>query len=262
MDTLRDKRYLESPGKPEAPLGIQRYVSYTFGTFPYRLLSTFQCFQEYCVKKIFFDYVSCYRLKFVYKLAIGAFFSFVLLFLLLQTNAFLSFNRPVKTDVLVVEGWLPDYALEESMEIFKRGNYKKIVTTGGPLSVGSYLKEYRDLAHLSQATLLALGMKENEVVAVPAPEVYRDRTFHSALAVKEWMLKNDMQINKMNLVSLGPHARRSTNHFQEVFESEVEIGSIAIESRDYDSDRWYASSEGVRSTLNEAIAYVYAVILQ
>ncbi len=213
------------------------------------------------MKKIFFDHVMCYRLKFVYKLAIGALFSFVLLFLLLQTNAFLSLNRPVKSDVLVVEGWLPDYALEESMEIFKRENYKKIVTTGGPLGVGSYLIEYRDLAHLSQATLLALGMKENEVVAVPAPDVHRDRTFHSALAVKQWMLKNDMQIKKMNLVSLGPHTRRSTNLFQKVFEGEVEIGSIAIESRDYDSDRWFASSEGVRSTIDEAIAYLYAVIL-
>ena len=214
------------------------------------------------MKKIFFNHVMCYKLKFVYKLAIGVFFAFVLLLLLLQANAFLSLNSPVKSDVLVVEGWLPDYALEESMEIFKRGDYKKIITTGGPLFVGSYLIEYVDLAHLSQATLLALGMKENEVVAVPAPDVHRDRTFHSALAVKKWMLKNDMQIKKMNLVSLGPHARRSTNLFQEVFESEVEIGSIAIESRDYDSVRWYASSEGVRSTLNEAIAYVYAVILQ
>jgi len=214
------------------------------------------------VKKIFCNYVSCYRLKFVYKLAIGAFVSFVLLFLLLQTNAFLSLNRPVKTDVLVVEGWLPDYALEASMGIFRSGNYKKIVTTGGPLSVGSYLKEFADLAHLSQATLLALGMKESEVVAVPAPEVYRDRTFHSALAVKEWLLKNDMKIRRMNLVSLGPHARRSANLFQEVFQGEVEIGSISIEPRDYDSDRWYASSEGVRSTLNEAIAYMYTVILQ
>ena len=213
------------------------------------------------MKNIFFNHVMCYKLKLVYKLAIAAFFSFVVLFLLLQTNAFLSLNRPVKSDVLVVEGWLPDYALEEAMVIFKRDKYKKIVTTGVPLSVGSYLKEYVDLAHLSQATLLALGMKENEVVAVPAPDVHRDRTFHSALAVKEWMLKNDMRIEKMNLVSLGPHSRRSTNLFQKVFESEVEIGSIAIESRDYDPDRWYASSEGVRSTINEAIAYAYAVLL-
>ena len=212
------------------------------------------------MREIFFNQVTCYKLKLVYKLAIAAFFAFVFLFLLVQTNAFLSLDRPVESDVLIVEGWLPDYALEEALLIFRKGNYKKIITTGVPLEVGSYLKEYVDLAHLAQATLLALGMKESEVVAVPAPDVHRDRTFHSALAVKKWLLKNDMQIKKMNLVSLGPHARRSTNLFQEVFESEVEIGSIAIESRAYDPDRWYASSEGVRSTINEAIAYVYAVI--
>ena len=198
----------------------------------------------------------------MYKLAIGVLVSFVLLFLLSQTNAFLSLNRPVKSDVLVVEGWLPDYALEEAMAIYKSENYQLIITTGSPLSVGSYLVEYVDLAHLAQATLLALGMKADEVVAVPAPDVYRDRTFHSAQAVKKWMLANDVQIKTMNLVSLGPHARRSTKLFQEVFADEVEIGSIAIESRDYDSDRWYASSVGVRSTIDEAIAYVYAVLLQ
>lgn len=214
------------------------------------------------MRKIFFNHVMCYKLKFVYKLAIGAIFAFIFLFLLLQTNAFLSLNRPVKADVLVVEGWLPDYALEEAMLIYRKENYKKIITTGGPLFVGSYLIEYVDLAHLAEATLLALGLQENEVIAVPAPHVYRDRTFHSALAIKKWMLKNDVQINKMNLVSLGPHSRRSTNLYQNVFQGDVEIGSIAIESREYDSARWYASSEGVRSTIDEAIAYVYAVIFQ
>ncbi len=84
------------------------------------------------MKKIFFNHVMCYKLKFVYKLAIGVFFSFVLLFLLLQTNAFLSLNRPVKSDVLVVEGWLPDYALEEAMAIYKREDYKKVITTCNP----------------------------------------------------------------------------------------------------------------------------------
>lgn len=214
------------------------------------------------MREIFFNQVACYKLKLVYKLAIAALFAFVFLFLLVQTNAFLSLDRPVESDVLIVEGWLPDYALEEVVHIYRQGNYKKIITTGGPLEVGSYLKEHFDLAHLAKATLLALGMKENEVVAVPAPAVHRDRTFHSALALKKWMQGNGMQSKRMNLVSLGPHARRSTSLFQDVFTGEVEIGSIAIESRDYDADRWYASSEGVRSTLNEAIAYVYAIVLQ
>jgi len=218
--------------------------------------------QEHQVRKVFFKQVTCYKLRLGYKLVIAAVISLVLLLLLSQTNAYLSLNRPVESDVMIVEGWLPDYALEEVKVIFNRENYKKIITTGVPLEVGSYLREYRDLAHLSQATLLALGMKENEVVAVPAPAVYRDRTFHSAVAVREWMLKNGVQIENMNLVSLGPHARRSSNLFQQVFAGEAEIGSISIESRDYDPDRWYASSEGVRSTLYEAIAYVYASIME
>ena len=116
-----------------------------------------------------------------------------------------------------------------------------------------------DLAQLSRATLLALGMNEDEVVAVPAPEVYRDRTLHSALAVRKWMLENDVRIDRMNLVSLGPHARRSASLFQEAFGDQVEINEELVKwIVFFETDKteaaigfWYEMHKGIQESLRE-----------
>ena len=36
------------------------------------------------------------------------------------------------------------------------------------------------------------------------------------------------------------------------------FGIIAVEDQDYDSKRWWESSDGVRTVIGEMIAYVYA----
>ena len=198
------------------------------------------------------------RLKYKVLLWIGSFL--VVLTLLLQANAFLSKNEPLKSEILIVEGWLPDYALQQALKKFKAGKYKKIITTGGPLSVGSYLIEYKDYAHLAKATLVAMGVDKIDVVAVEAPDVKHERTYHSALALKKWMNKYNVHPENLNLVSLGPHTRRSTILFQKALGDEIQVGAIAIIPADYDPNSWYTSSEGMRTTINELVAYVYVVL--
>ncbi len=82
----------------------------------------------------------------------------LIIFTITHIQPFLSVTSPVKADVLVVEGWLPDYALKHALTEFENGSYKKIVTTGGPLPTGYYLAEYKTFAELSAATLKALGL--------------------------------------------------------------------------------------------------------
>jgi hypothetical protein len=47
-------------------------------------------------------------------------------------HPFLSENRPVHAEILIVEGWMPDYGLIETRKIFQQGNYRLLLTTGGP----------------------------------------------------------------------------------------------------------------------------------
>lgn len=211
---------------------------------------------------IFFHQTLCYKLKFVYKFTIGVALFTLFISTVFYSNHYLSTNAPVKSKILVVEGWLPDYALEQAVDIFKNGKYQKLITTGGRLKLGSYLKEYKDYAHLAKASLLAMGLDEEDVIAVQAPKVKRGRTYHSALALKEWMDENLAKPEDFNLLSLGPHTRRSLITFQKVFSDEVKIGSIAIVPEDYNTKYWFTSSEGVRNTIDEIIAYLYIVLLK
>ncbi len=215
------------------------------------------------MNKTLFEQKICTTLKLQYKLLLLLILLILFLALLLQSNKFLSEHAPVKTKVLVVEGWLPDYALEEAMLIYAKGGYTKIITTGGPLSRGSYLKEYKDYAHLAKATLVAMGMQEESVIAVPAPDVKRERTYHSALALKEWMKQNRFEGRAFNLASLGPHTKRSTMLFNKAFsQNSIAIGSVSIVPQEYEPQKWYASSAGVRTTINELIAFVYVLLLK
>ena len=56
-----------------------------------------------------------------------------------RIHAFLAVNQPVSSDVMVVEGWLPDFALKKAVQIFKSQNYHLMVVTGGPIEAGQFI---------------------------------------------------------------------------------------------------------------------------
>ena len=174
---------------------------------------------------------------------------------------FLTVNDPVPGGVLVIEGWAPDYALEAAMAEFNRTHYDKLFVTGIPLEQGAPLSEYKTYAELGAAVLLKLGLSTNAVQAVPATAVRRDRTYAMATALKHWMGEHGMAPTKVNLMSVGPHSRRSRLIFEKALGGGVTVGIIAIPSRDFDPAHWWRSSQGVRAVLDEALAYAYARLL-
>jgi hypothetical protein len=48
-------------------------------------------------------------------------------------NGFLSLNRPVQAEVLIVESWLPDYALQGALDEFRHGGYKCLIAAAAGL---------------------------------------------------------------------------------------------------------------------------------
>lgn len=178
-----------------------------------------------------------------------------------NAHKFLALNRPIESKILVVEGWMPDYALERVKSKFEESGYQLLITTGGPLSRGSFLSEYKTYAELAASTLRAIGFSSEKLSAVTCPKVRKDRTFASAVALKKWFEDNSIKETKFNVVSLGTHARRTRLLFRKAFGREFSIGIIAIRNEDYNPRRWWSSSSGVRSVLNEFFAYFYAAIL-
>jgi hypothetical protein len=172
-------------------------------------------------------------------------------------HPFLAVTSPIKADILVVEGWLPDYAIKSAIAEFKKGEYSQLITTGLPLSRGYYLAEYKNYAELAAATCIVLGFDRDKVVAVPATSVVKHRTAASAIALRDWLSSSTLKVNSINLYSFGPHARRSWLIFKEVLNPEIKVGIIAAEPQDYNPQEWWKSSEGFRTVTGEIIAYIY-----
>ena len=172
-------------------------------------------------------------------------------------HPFLAPNHPLPGGILVVEGWAPDYVMKAVVGEFRRTHYDRLYVTGGPLEHGGPLSEYKTFAELGAATLSKLGLGTNEVQAVPAPLVQQDRTYNSAIALRKYLDEHSLAHPALNLISVGPHARRSRLLYTKVFGKPTQIGIVAVTPRDYDPKRWWRSSAGVRGVLDETVAYVY-----
>lgn len=173
-------------------------------------------------------------------------------------HPFLAINHPVSTDILVVEGWMPDTALEQAAREFTRQDYKLLVTTGGPLPKGFYLSEFSTYAELTAATFTELGIRPQRIVAVPAPPVRTDRTFASALALARWTATQVIQPDSLNIYTLDTHARRTRLLFQRALGDQISVGVLSAPHPEYDGDNWWTVSSGMRSIISEGIAYLYA----
>ena len=171
--------------------------------------------------------------------------------------SFLALTSPIKADILIVEGWMSDYAVKLAIAEFQQGTYQKLITTGSPIGKGYYLSEYDNFAELTAATLIALGFEPDQVVAIPTPQVVKYRTAASAIAVKEWLATSNLKVDSINIYTLGPHARRSWMIYRNIFNPDIQVGVIALEPKGYNPKKWWQSSAGMRTVVGEAIAYFY-----
>ena len=168
-----------------------------------------------------------------------------------EVNPFLSVTHPVRGEFLVVEGWVPTYTMRQAATEFKRGHYRKLLLVNA-FDVEPYKSD------LDREDLIRCGVQAESIESVLSPAVRKDRTYHMALAAKDWFIENTMTVASLDVVTVGPHARRSWLMFEKAFGNSTNIGIIALDDVAYDSQHWWRSSEGVREVLGEVIAYVYA----
>ena len=203
----------------------------------------------------------------------GALVALIILFTL-TIYPFLALTRPAQGEVLVVEGWLPDYVLEKVRDRFQDGNYRLLVTSGGELPAvpvvicklietcrDGHLFRYKTWAQLAAATLTAHSVPVEKIITAPAPSVLKDRTYAAALEVKKQLTEKGLLPGSLDVVSFGPHSRRTWMMYQIIFSPETQVGIYSIKPRDYNPARWWGSSAGVRAIIGETIAYLYAWLI-
>jgi uncharacterized SAM-binding protein YcdF (DUF218 family) len=178
---------------------------------------------------------------------------------LFGAHSFLAISQPANTDILVVEGWVHDYGIVAASQEFKRGHYQHILTTGGPVSgLGHYINDYQTAASVGAARLRKIGIPEDFLQMVPSRVMSRDRTYASAVALREWFREHDIAAKNLNVLTENVHARRTRLLFQKALGNDVLVGVIAVPNPDYDSKHWWQYSEGVKDVISEGTAYVYA----
>ena len=177
--------------------------------------------------------------------------------LLAGAHRFLALSAPVNADALVIEGWLGSYAIRAATEEFQKGPYRRLYTTGGPVSgTGGYTNDYNTYASVS-AEVVKAAAPEIPVQMVPCRVHRRDRTYASAVALKEWLLAHEPQVRAVNVATEDAHGRRTRLLFQKALGPDIKVGVIPLRNPDYDPDRWWQYSEGVREVIGESLAYIY-----
>jgi len=178
------------------------------------------------------------------------------------TYRFLAIHQPVDSSVYVIEGWLSKRALRQMVEQLQMDGYDLVLTTGGPFSKQSYLADLYPLfttyAEIAAHVLKHEGIDPNKLVVISASAVQRDRTYHSTVFLRNWLEAEAPDVKALNVVTRGPHARRTRLLFERGLGADFEVGVIPITEPNYDPERWWVSSAGVKRVMTEAFAYLYA----
>jgi hypothetical protein len=189
---------------------------------------------------------------------------FVLLFglvFILGINPFLSLNHPVKADVLIVEGWLPDESIKFAAKEFHKNHYAFILTNGGKIKPKSSVKSENEYAELAKERLVELGIDEHHIHTVVTDKIRLSGTYSFALDTIAWLTKNKKSIKAANVLTLGSHARRSYVLYKKAAKKRVNIGVISAPPIDYNPSYWFFSVKGIYDVLDDFLEYLYALIV-
>jgi hypothetical protein len=186
--------------------------------------------------------------------ALGAFAAYVLLI-----HDFLAVSRPVSGQVLIVEGWFPTRpAMREAIEQFTRGKYQLVICVGGPVpdKDGTLTRSYAELA---ANRLVELGFDQKLVRVVAVSEAEDRRTFGSAVAARDWLMRERPDVEAVDVFTLGVHARKSYGIFRKVFEPRFTVGIIAATESAYAPGRWWASRAGWYIVVRNTLGYLHSL---
>ncbi len=163
---------------------------------------------------------------------------------------FLAVQRPVRTDILVVEAWLSDGALKTAAVLFRNGRYRTIVVAG-IRSDGIAQSPARKAAE----RLGSLGVPPSALSTAEAPATQVHKTAAAGRAVKRW-LENHPEVTSLNVFTQGSHARKTFIIFRKIIGNAYTIGIIAENAPKRPLRRW--SPWYSAYLFKQLIGFVYA----
>ncbi|MGA1677651.1 MAG: hypothetical protein ACO377_14640, partial [Pseudomonadales bacterium] len=160
--------------------------------------------------------------------------------------------------ILVVEGWVGESALEVALARVRAGGYRHVVTSGGPIT--QWPGPWSNYAARAGDYLAARGLPRSVTLHVlPAPATAQDRTYASAVWVRDGLAAAGVPVIALDVLSGGAHARRTRTLYELAFGADVPVGIIAVVEPGPDGVYlpWWRTSDGVKQTIMEFMSYVW-----
>lgn len=184
------------------------------------------------------------------------FISTLTLFVFRNIAFFLAQEHPIKGQYLVVEGWISEPALLSAFKQYKLDGYQKLITTGGPIT-HQINPEHLNYAAKASAFFLSQGLPSSELVTIPTPESAQDRTYLSAVMVRDWFVELGDSHITFDLYSSDVHARRSFQLYNKAFSSKATIGVFSAAPTDFTLKHWWKTSAGAKTILAETAGLIW-----
>jgi hypothetical protein len=146
----------------------------------------------------------------------------------------------------------------QDVAAFRKGGYERVLTTGGPITAWqAEPAAWKDFASRAAHYLRTHGLEHVPVDAVPTPATLQERTYLSAVRVRQWLHQAQVPTTAIDVYSSGVHARRSRTLYAMAFGPRVAVGVMAARPDVYDADRWWASSAGTKAVMGEVISLAW-----
>jgi uncharacterized SAM-binding protein YcdF (DUF218 family) len=159
--------------------------------------------------------------------------------------------------MLVIEGWVSTQTLLQAIEIYQTNQYQQIITTGGTIKSRQQHK-YKNYADSAATFLHKNGINKTEITSLPTPDSAQNRTFLSAVIVRDWLIKQN-NTQPIEIVSEGVHARRTLILYKMAFVDKLNIGIISGRSEEYLLEAWWKTSAGAKAVISEIVGLVRVV---
>ena len=178
-----------------------------------------------------------------------------------------------------VEGWLGERDLERRRRrLAAGGRYARVLTSGGPVDAWDGSGRWTNYAERAADVLQRARLVDVPVTAVPAPASAQERTFLSAVKVRDWIERSGRATDRMaatgatgatgatstpdatdaiDVFTAGAHARRSRLLYRLAFGTAVEVGVIASPPSRAEARHWWRSSGVAKTVLTESLGLAW-----
>lgn len=175
-------------------------------------------------------------------------------------ESFLSLTKREQGDILVVEGWIGATGISAARSEFLQGDYRTIITTSG-LSGERWDKQRWCYAAEAEEQLLRSGIPKEHLIRATPADSDAQRTFESAIAVREALLTRGLRPISINLFTRDVHARRSRLVYAKVLGPNIKVGVIAWLPPGHETGFWWKSSDRAADMLKETMGYWFELLM-